>query len=78
MWRRVAGALGERRYRRAAALAGGVYLLIYLLAIQDIRISPGRDLSRFVDLPSVDVVPGWPSRVFEQLAPFALEPLAAI
>ncbi|MBW3578569.1 MAG: hypothetical protein KY462_12680 [Actinobacteria bacterium] len=70
--------LRQRRYRWAAALSGAVYLLIYLLAIQDIRVSPGRDLRRFVDVPSVQVVPGWASRMFEQIAPFAFEPVAAV
>ncbi|MDP9021861.1 MAG: hypothetical protein M3N57_04010 [Actinomycetota bacterium] len=70
--------LRQRRYRWAAALSGAVYLLLYLLAIQDIRISPGRDLRRFVDIPSVQVVPGWTSRMFEQIAPFAFEPVAAV
>ncbi len=70
--------LRQRRYRWAGALAGAGYLLIYLVAIQDVRISPGRDLRRFVDIPSVEVVPGWTSRMFEQIAPFAFEPVAAV
>lgn len=78
MWRVVLEPLRERRYRRAAGVSGAIYLLVYLLAIQDITISPGRDLRRFVDIPSIEVVTGWSARAFEQIAPFAFEAVAAI
>lgn len=55
-----------------------VYLVVYLVAIQNIILSPGRDLTRFVDVPSVQVVPDWTSKVFKQLAAFYYEPVVAV
>ncbi|MQB02022.1 MAG: hypothetical protein GEU78_17465 [Actinobacteria bacterium] len=54
------------------------YLLVFLVAIRDLTIAPGRDMLRFVDIPSVEVVPSWPSRMFERLALFQFKPIAAV
>lgn len=67
-----------RRYAWVVVLATLVYLLIYLWTIQHLVISPGRDLTRFVDVPSVRVVPNWTGRLFEEVAPFSYEPVVAI
>lgn len=74
----VADAIRVRRYRRWAIAATVVYLLVYLWTIQHLVISPGRDLTRFVDVPSVQVVPDWTSRVFEPIAAFSYEPVIAV
>lgn len=75
---RVTGeALAGRRYRRAAAGATVAYLLVFLAAIRDLTVVPG-GIRRFVDPPAAQVVPDWTSRMFEQLAWFHFEPVAAI
>lgn len=70
-------ALAGRRYRLAAAGATLVYLLVFLAAIRDLTIFPG-GIRRFVDPPAAELVPDWPSRMFEQLAAFHFEPIAAL
>lgn len=74
------GAMTEavRRYAWVAALVTLMYLLIYLWTIQHLSISPGRDLTRFVDVPSVQAVPNWTDRLFEEVAPFSYEPVVAV
>jgi hypothetical protein len=74
----VSAALGERRYRRWGVAAALVYLVVYLFAIQNVIVSPGTDVSRFVDVPSIQVVPDWTSKVFKQVAAFYYEPVVAI
>ncbi|MGH8774376.1 MAG: hypothetical protein ACRDWI_04125 [Jiangellaceae bacterium] len=69
--------LTGRRYRLTAAGAAVVYLLVFLAAIRDLTVSPG-GLRRFADPPAVEVVPDWTSRMFDQLAPFHFEPVAAV
>ncbi|MGH2660833.1 MAG: hypothetical protein ACRDHS_14525 [Actinomycetota bacterium] len=79
---RLAGLVGDalriRRQRWIAATVTAGYLVVYLLAIQNLVISPGTDLTRFVDVPSVHIVPDWTSKVFKQIAAFYYEPVAAI
>ncbi|MGH2953326.1 MAG: hypothetical protein ACRDK9_04790 [Solirubrobacterales bacterium] len=69
-------ALGVRRFRRIAALVALAYLLLYLLAIQDIAISASGKYGRFADTPSVEVVSEWPERILAERAPFLFEPIA--
>lgn len=77
-WSAVGTALRVRRFRRIAVAVALAYLFIYLLAIQNLVISPGTDLTRFVDVPAIRVVPDWTSKVFKQIAAFYYEPVAAI
>lgn len=65
------------RSRRWVLGIAAVYLVVYLLAIRHLVVSLG-GLTRFVDTPSVTVVDNWPSRLFDQIAPFAFEPVAAV
>lgn len=75
---RVVGqALARRRYRLVAAGATVAYLLVYLAAIRDLTVVPG-GVRRFVDPPAAQVVPDWTGRMFEQLALFHFEPVAAV
>lgn len=74
----VVAALTARRYRRWAASVALCYLVVYLFAIQNIIVSPATDLSRFVDIPSIQAVPEWTSKVFKQVASFYYEPVVAI
>jgi hypothetical protein len=74
----VGDALRVRRNRRLGVAAGLVYLLVYLWAIQNLVFSFGTDLTRFVAVPSVQVVPDWTARVFEPIAAFYYEPVVAI
>lgn len=69
--------MAVRRYRWAGIAGTAVYLLIFLVAIRDITISPA-GMRRFVDNPSVQVVPDWASRVFDQQAAFYYESIAVI
>lgn len=77
-WSGFGTALRVRRFRRIAAAVALAYLFIYLLAIQNVVISPGTDLTRFVDIPAIRVVPDWTSKVFKQIAAFYYEPVVAI
>lgn len=63
-----------RGYPRTVAVVAFAYLALYLLAIQHLVVSPGR--RQFG--PSVQLVDGWPSRLFDQIAPFSFEPIAAL
>lgn len=58
---------------RTTVLVTAAYLLLYLVAIQQLVLSPGR---RTVG-PAIQVVDGWASRMFEPIAPFSFEPVAA-
>lgn len=78
LMRVIGEALAVRRRRRWGYVGAGIYLVIYLFAIQNVLISPGRDLSRFVSIPSVQVVADWPSKVFQQQAPFFYESVAVV
>lgn len=71
-------ALGTRRRRLGAAAVAFVYLIVYLFALGDIDVSLAGAFSRFADIPSVNVVSDWPSRLFEERAPFLYEPVATI
>jgi hypothetical protein len=73
----VRATLRARRYRRWVLLIAAGYVLVYLLAIQNLIIT-GRDLSRFVSIPSVQVSADWPSRWLEPIAAFYYEPIVAI
>ncbi|MDP8928276.1 MAG: hypothetical protein M3O70_06795 [Actinomycetota bacterium] len=68
----------EPGWRRWVLVVAGIYLGIYLLAIGNLIISPSGTAARLVDVPSVRVVDGWPSRMFDRIAPFAFEPIAAL
>lgn len=74
----VADALRVKRYRRWAAALAVAYLVVYLWAIQNLVFSFGTDLTRFVDVPSIQVVPDWTSKVLEPIAAFYYEPVAAV
>lgn len=76
--RTLSDALRARRRRWVALAVFAVYLLVYLLAIQNIVLSFGTDLRRFVAIPSLQVVPDWTTRVFKQIAAFYFEPVMAI
>jgi hypothetical protein len=66
------------RYRRWGVGAALAYLVVYLFAIQNVTVSPGSDLTRFVDVPSIQIAPDWTSKVFKQIAAFYYEPIAAV
>jgi hypothetical protein len=72
----LAAALRVRRYRRIAALVALAYLIVYLVAIQDIAVSASGKYGRFADTPSIDVVSAWQDRIFAERAPFLFEPIA--
>jgi hypothetical protein len=76
--RAVAAALRDRRARRAAVAVAAAYLLVYLLAVGDVTVSPASDLSRFVDLPSLQVAPDWTAKLLARRAAFAWEPVLAV
>lgn len=50
------------------------YLVVYLLAIQNLVLA--RSLR--TDLPSFELLPGWVTRLAEPIAPFYFEPVAAL
>lgn len=74
----VVAAVRTPRYRRWGLGVAFVYLVVYLFAIQNIIVSPGTHLTRFVDVPSIQIVPDWTSKVFKQIAAFYYEPVVAI
>ncbi|HZD75102.1 MAG TPA: hypothetical protein VE776_14645 [Actinomycetota bacterium] len=76
--RAVVAALRDRRARRAAVAVAAAYLLVYLLAVGDVSISPASDLSRFVDLPSLQTAPDWTAKLLQRRAAFAYEPVLAL
>jgi hypothetical protein len=76
--RAVAAALRDRRARRAAVAVAAAYLLVYLLAVGDVTVSPASDLSRFVDLPSLQVAPDWTAKLLARRAAFSYEPVLAV
>jgi hypothetical protein len=76
--RAAAAALRDRRARRAAAAVAAAYLLVYLLAVGDVTVSLASDLSRFVDLPSLQVAPDWTAKLLQQRGAFAYEPVLAV
>jgi hypothetical protein len=76
--RDVARTVAVRRYRRIAAASGLAYLIVYLVAIQDIGISLGGQYGRFADPPSLEVVPDWSDRLLAARAPFLFEPVATV
>jgi hypothetical protein len=76
--RAVVAALRHRRARRAAVAVTAAYLVVYLLAVGDVTVSPASDLSRFVDLPSLQAAPDWPAKLLQRRAAFAYEPVLAI
>ena len=76
--RATAAALRDRRSRRTAVAIAAAYLLVYLLAVGDVTISPASDLSRFADLPSLQVAPDWAAKLLERRAAFSYEPVLAV
>lgn len=78
MTRVVVDALRVKRYRRWALALAVAYLVVYLWAIQNLVFSFGTDLTRFVEVPSVQVAPDWTSKVLEPIAAFYYEPVAAV
>lgn len=73
----ISASLHLRFARRLGIGAGLLYLVIYLMAIQNLVIS-GTDLTRFVQVPSVAVASDWTSKVFRPIAAFYFEPVAAV
>ncbi len=73
----IGAALGTRRRRLVAGAIAFAYLAVYLWAIRHLVIID-RGLSGFVDVPSVQVVSDWRSRIFDEIAPFTWEPVVAI
>jgi hypothetical protein len=71
-------ALAVPRRRRIATGVSAVYLLAYLVAIQDIVLSPSGRFARVASVPSVDVVPQWTDKLLATRAPFLFEPVAAV
>lgn len=74
----MAAALHDRRARRAAVAVAAAYLLVYLLAVGDVTISPAGDLSRFVQVPSLQAAPDWTAKLLQQRGAFAYEPVLAL
>ncbi|MBA2294443.1 MAG: hypothetical protein H0W16_04850 [Actinobacteria bacterium] len=74
----VAEALRVRRNLAWSSAVGLGYLVLYLWAIQNLILAFDRDLTRFVPVPSVQVVPDWTDRMFEPIAPFYYESVIAI
>lgn len=62
------------RHRWMIAVTVLAYLVVYLLAIQNLVVA--RSLR--TDLPSFELLPGWVSRLTEPIAPFYFEPVAAV
>lgn len=63
-----------RTYPRTVVVVTVVYLSLYLVAIRQLVVSPGRRALG----PAVQLVDGWASQMFDQIAPFSFEPIAAI
>lgn len=63
-----------RSYPRTVVAVTLVYLSLYLVAIQQLIVSPGRRALG----PSIQLVDGWATRMFDQIAPFSFEPIAAV
>ena len=78
IWRDIRGTLSMRRYRRIAAATAVGYVLVYLIAIQDIGISLDGQYGRVASVPSIDVVTDWTDRLLAARAPFLYEPVAAV
>jgi hypothetical protein len=74
----VRGTLSARRSRRIAAATAFGYVLVYLVAIQDIGISLDGQYGRLASIPSIAVVPDWTDRLFAARAPFLYEPVATV
>lgn len=68
---RVRAALAVRRSRRAALIAAGLTLLVYLFSIGDLAVSGS---GRFTGAPVVRAAPG---QLFEARAPYLFEPVLA-
>jgi len=62
------------RHRWLTATTMLAYLVVYLLAIQNLVVA--RSLR--TDLPSFELLPGWVTRLAEPIAPFYFEPVAAL
>lgn len=71
-------ALAARRARGIGVATGVAYLLIYLVTLGDIDVSTSGRYGRFVDVPSLQVVPQWSEKLFAERAPFLYEPVVAI
>lgn len=75
LWRHLRAVLATRAALATSIAVGLGYLGIYLFSIGDVVYS--RDLW-VLEAPSVDVVSGWASRLFDRRAPFSYEPIAAV
>lgn len=62
------------RHRLMSGTTVPAYLVVYLLAIQNLVVA--RSLR--TDLPSFELLPGWVTRLAEPIAPFYFEPVAAL
>jgi len=78
VWRDIRRTLSAGRYRRIAEATAVGYVLIYLIAIQDLGISLDGRYGRVASIPSIDVVTNWTDRLLAARAPFLYEPVAVI
>jgi hypothetical protein len=67
-------AASARRHTVLVATTVVAYLVVYLLAIQNVVFA--RSLR--AEFPSFELLPEWNDRLFETIAPFYFEPVAAI
>lgn len=63
-----------RTHPRTVATVALLYLVVYLLAIQNITVARGRPAAG----PVFQLVPEWPTRIFDQIAPLYFEAVAAV
>lgn len=71
-------ALSSRRHHRIGLAIALGYLIVYLAAIGDLKVSPEGQFGRFADPPEASFVADWTERVFAERAPFLFEPVATI
>ena len=69
-------ALGKARFRRAALVAGTLYLPLYLYAVGQLVV--GRGAVAPGGSPAFIVAPDWPEKLFEPIAGYSFEPVAAL
>ncbi len=69
-------ALKRPRYRRISLSLGFLYFLLYLYAIGQLVL--GRNAFSPEESPAFVLVPGWPAKLFEPIAGYTFEPVAAL
>jgi hypothetical protein len=65
----------RRSYRYGALIVALLYVIIYLLAIENIVYLPGVNLAQFAPIPSVQLAQDWAGKLFKARAPFIWEPI---